>query len=175
MDWFIAIIMLLVFIAVCALSWDDLRKNIILTKYSNITGIPLHVDMQIDDLFEKLKSDLDYPELLSLSLDENKNIVAKCSYTTNMIFIKDKYVFVVPEKSLTRRGFEKGVDNGNCLKEYVTKILYPEANLNPQSSFYKFKARRKRRVIRRTLSFITIAFSIIAIILYGVIKQLYFA
>lgn len=177
-DFFSAVVVILfgIFVLTCVFSWIFLDLQFFLRARAlrkPILGIPVSSDLSLENLLEKLTAELDYPDLISLTIDDKNNIVAECKNINNLIYIKDKFLFVVPYGYISTNKRLASLENGECLKEYIWKLFDPSIDLNPQNTLFKMNAKKKRRFITNCICIAIIVFDVIGfLIAMGIIVLL---
>lgn len=161
------------------------RGALIVYKYQKDDGVELPEGMSKDDFSDVLKKEMSYPDLKTVYFDELGNVCLECMYDTYALEIIDGKAYINdplyqdPEtlkcsnKAVTflsiigywrirlRRKNQKRIEEIECIRSYIVKMLNHDAPINAHRQYKNFKNARKYSLI------VSIIGVILAIALFG--------
>lgn len=124
------------------------RSAYIRIKYHKETGILLPIEVNRDELMEKLQQNLHYPALKEIFYDELGRISLRCKFGTHSLRIEGRQLFVgKSETKMSSRVRAHYIEEAECLKAYIQKIFNPDAPVNPSAIYQKLKNFRRNSLI----------------------------
>lgn len=134
------------------------RESTILKKGKDIVTLKLNATLTIEELMEKMKAELDYPEANKFYYDEKVRIVVECEYATNLIYIKDDMIHIAPQCSSSKRTYIKNIENVAILKKCIEKMLDHTAPINVVNELSSFRAERDKVLMIKIIAPMCTAF-----------------
>lgn len=160
--------MVFIFLLLCGfIFWIVKGRSLYINwKYGGESGIDYDTSLSKEELMEKFRKELNYPEQKELYYNENGDITIKGKFgdyslriENNKLLISKRIQFDYSSQTCRR------VEEAECIKAYIQKVFNPDAPVNPSkklTAMNKYNAKKKIT----TAALIAILIAAIAYILW---------